>query len=166
MERIYGELRQIAHLHRSNERQSLTLQTTALVHEAYMRLVNSRQAGLPQSERHLKALTSRIIRRVLVDHARQANALKRTPDGSNDEPLGRKLIDSSLEVDIIALDLALEELAVQAPRLARTVELRFFGGMNAEEIAEELDVSSRTVERDWQKSRAYLLDILDPPDAN
>lgn len=160
---VYDEMRRIARFHRRNEREAFTLQTTALVHEAYMRLVDNSTVAQPQCERHLKALTSRVIRRVLVDHARHVNAQKRTPDGSGADPLGRTLIDPALDVDILALDAALDELAEKSERLARTVELRFFGGMTAEEIAEEMDLSSRTVERDWQKARTYLLEILDPP---
>ena len=162
MAQVYEEMRQIARFHHQNEREALTLQTTALVHEAYLRLAQQNTVSRPQDERHLKALTSRIIRCVLVDHARQLNAQKRTPDGSGEDPLGRTLIDSGLDVDVLALDAALEQLAAQSPRLARTVELRFFGGMSADEIAEEMDLSSRTVDRDWQKARTYLLEILDP----
>jgi RNA polymerase sigma factor (TIGR02999 family) len=158
---VYDEMRQIARFHHHNEREALTLQTTALVHEAYERLVQQNTVSRPRSQRHLKALTSRIIRRVLIDHARQVKAQKRTPDGSGEDPLGRTVIDPTLDVDILALDVALEELAAKSPRLARTVELRFFGGMSAEEIAEEMDLSSRTVERDWQKARTYLLDLMD-----
>lgn len=159
---VYEELRQIARFHHRNEREGLTLQTTALVHEAYMRLAEQNTVSQPQDERHLKALTSRIIRRVLVDHAREVKAQKRTPDGSGEDPLGRTVIDPSLDVDVLALDAALEELSAESPRLAQTVELRFFGGMSAEEIADEMELSSRTVERDWQKARTYLLEILDP----
>ena len=165
MAQVYEEVRKIAHFHRQNEREALTLQTTALVHEAYMRLVNQNTVSRPCDERHLKALTSRIIRRVLVDHARAVKAQKRTPDGSRQDPLGRTLIDPGLDVDVLALDAALVELAAISPRSAQTVELRFFGGMSAEEIAAEMDLSSRTVERDWQKARTYLLEILDPDGA-
>lgn len=161
---VYDEMRRIARFHHQNERDALTLQTTALVHEAYMRLAEQNTVSQPQDERHLKALTSRIIRRVLVDHAREVTAQKRTPDGSGEDPLGRTVIDPSLDVDVLALDSALEELSAESPRLAQTVELRFFGGMSAEEIADEMELSSRTVERDWQKARTYLLEILDPDD--
>lgn len=159
---VYDEMCRIARFHHQNEREGLTLQTTALVHEAYMRLAQQNTVSRPRDERHLKALTSRIIRRVLVDHARQVKAQKRTPDRSREDPLGRTVIDPSLDVDVLALDAALEELSAQSPRLAQSVELRFFGGMSAEEIADEMELSSRTVERDWQKARTYLLEILDP----
>lgn len=159
---VYEEMRKIARFHLQNEREVLTLQTTALVHEAYMRLVRQSTVSQPQTERHLKALTSRIVRRVLVDHARAVKAQKRTPDGSGEDPFGRLLIDPALDVDVLSLNAALDELSAKDPRLARIVEMRFFGGMSAEEIAAELDLSSRTVERDWQKSRAYLLEILEP----
>lgn len=159
---VYEEMRKIARFHHQNEREALTLQTTALVHEAYMRLVRQSTVSRPQDERHLKALTSRIIRRVLVDHARTVKAQKRTPDSSGEDPLGRTLIDPALDVDLLSLNAALDELAAKAPRLARIVEMRFFGGMSAEEIAAELELSARTVERDWQKSRTYLMEILEP----
>lgn len=159
---VYDELRRIAHYHLLNERQNLTLQTTALVHEAYLRLVNSRTVPQPRDERHMKALTSRIIRRVLVDHARQRNAQKRDPGPHRDQLAELDLIDPSLAVDVLDLDAALHRLAHGSKRLERIVELRFFGGLTTEEVAEELGLSSRTVERDWQKARIYLLDILQP----
>lgn len=162
---VYDEMRKIASFHRQNEYHALMPQTTALVHEAYRRLVRQNTVSRPRDERHLKALTSKIIRQVLVDHARAMKAQKRTPDGSGEDPLGRTLIDPGLDVEVLALDAALVELAAKSPRLAQTVELRFFGGMSAEEIAAEMDLSSRTVERDWQKARTYLLEILEPDSA-
>ena len=165
LEAVYDELRRIAHFHRLNESHNLTLQTTALVHEAYLRLVNSHTVPQPEGERHMKALTSRIIRRVLVDHARQRNAQKRDPGPVRDELADVDLIDPRLSVDVLDLDAALHKLAHASPRLERTVELRFFGGLTNEEVADELGVSSRTAERDWNKARLYLLELLEPPDS-
>lgn len=161
---VYEEMRKIARFHHQNEREGLTLQTTALVHEAYMRLARQSTVARPRNELHLRALTSRIIRRVLVDHARTLKAQKRTPDSSGEDPFGRTLIDPALDVDVLSLNAALDELSTKSPRLAQIVEMRFFGGMSAEEIAADLDLSSRTVERDWQKSRTYLLEILELED--
>jgi len=165
LESVYDELRRIAHFHRLNERDNMTLQTTALVHEAYLRLVNSHTVPKPRDERHMKALTSRIIRRVLVDHARQRNAKKRDPQLMHDQFSEADLIDPNLQVDILDLDSALNRLAHSSKRLERVVELRFFGGLTSEEVATELDISARTAERDWQKARIYLLDLLQLPES-
>lgn len=164
LESVYAEMRRIAHFHRLNERRDLTLQTTALVHEAYLRLVNSQTIPAPRDERHMRALTSRVIKRVLVDHARQRNAQKRDNGRLNDPLLEADLIDPRLSVDILDLDAALNRLAKDSARLARVVELRFFGGLTNEEVGEELGLSTRTAERDWQKARIYLLDLLLQPD--
>lgn len=165
LEAVYDELRRIAHFHRLNEREDLTLQTTALVHEAYLRLVNSQTVPRPRDERHMKALTSRIIRRVLVDHARQRNAQKRDPGPPAAQLAQADFIDPSLSVDVLDLDAALNRLAHGSKRLEKIVELRFFGGLTNEEVAAELDISTRTAERDWQKARIYLLELLEPRDS-
>lgn len=160
-EKIYSELRSVAHFHRLNERRDLTLQTTALVHEAYLRLAESGTTIKPEDQRHLKALTSRVIRRVLVDYARSKNAVKRDDSRAEMDMACRDpLLDPALEVDVLDLDSALKQLASLSSRLAQTVEYRFFGGMSAEEIAEEMNISSRTVERDWKKARIFLLELL------
>jgi len=162
LEAVYDELRRIAHFHRRGERNNLTLQTTALVHEAYLRLVNSHTVPRPRDERHMKALTSRIIRRVLVDHARQRNAQKRNPGQVQDPLTEVALLDTTLEVDVLDIDAALHKLAQGSKRMERVVELRFFGGLTTEEVAAELGISSRTAERDWKKARLYLLELLQP----
>lgn len=164
---VYGELRRIAHFHRLNERADLTLQTTALVHEAYLSLANDDAIAKPRSERHMKALTSRIIRRVLVDHARKHNAQKRDAGSALDDPRASDGTEPSLDVSILDLDDALQRLAGHSKRLEQVVEHRYFGGMNNHETAETLGVSSRTVERDWIRAKAYLLSYLegsDPPE--
>jgi len=164
LESVYDELRRIAHFHRLNERPNHTLQTTALVHEAYLRLIKSHTVPEPRDERHMKALTSRIIRRVLVDHARQRNAQKRDPGPANEMMAEVNLIDPNLAVDVLDLDAALNRLAHASQRLEQIVELRFFGGLTNEEVAAELGISLSTAERDWRKARLYLLELLQPSD--
>lgn len=162
LESVYDELRRIAHFHRLNERPDLTLQTTALVHEAYLRLINSRTVPEPRDERQMKALTSRVIRRVLVDHARQRNAQKRDPAHPGEALAQVDLLDPNLAVHVLDLDAALNQLAHASQRLERIVELRFFGGLTNEEVSAELDISLSTTERDWRKARLYLLELLQP----
>lgn len=157
---VYDELKRIAHAHNRHEQFNATLQTTALVHEAWLRLAESDPALQPRTEAHLKALTSRVVRHVLVDYARQATARKRSPDASDVAELQSTLIDPGLDVDLLDLHEALHALAGQSPRLAQLVEYRFFGGMSIPETAEILDLSTRTVERDWLKARAYLVKLL------
>jgi len=162
LESVYDELRRIARFHRLNERPNLTLQTTALVHEAYLRLINSQTVPEPRDERHMKALTSRIIRRVLVDYARQRNAKKRDSGPVREEMPEIDMLDPSLSVDVLDLDAALNQLAQVSHRLERVVELRFFGGLTNEEVAAEMEISLSTAERDWRKARIYLLELLQP----
>ena len=151
---VYGELRHLAQHHLRGERLDHTLQSTALVHEAYLRLVKPGSLQL-ESRRHFFALASRIMREILVDHARSRNAGKR--DGG-----GRLTLDDAAElskskgVDLLALDDALNELSRMSARQNRIVELRFFGGLSIEETAEFLEVSSATVEREWAVARAWL----------
>lgn len=157
---VYDELKRIAHAHNRHEQFNATLQTTALVHEAWLRMAESDAALQPRTEAHLKALTSRVIRHVLVDYARQATARKRSPDSSDIVEMQSTLIDPGLDVDLLDLDEALHALAGESPRLVQLVEYRFFGGMSIPETAEMLGLSSRTVERDWIKARAYLMNLL------
>lgn len=158
---VYGDLRAIAHRRLEGERSGHTLQTTALVHEAYLRLVDVEEVDW-SDRAHFFAIASKIVRRVLVEYARRRNADKRggtrtrvqlTPAAAEDDPR-----DQTLEV--LALDRALTELARRDPRLEQVVEHRFFGGLSVEETAEVLDVSGRTVERDWRRARTYLYRAL------
>ncbi|WP_191621137.1 ECF-type sigma factor [Marinihelvus fidelis] len=158
---VYGELRKIAHFHRLNERQNLTLQTTALVHEAYLKLAESDAIARPRDERHLKALTSRIIRHVLIDYARRNNSQKRDAGAVVDDPLAPDGTAPELDVGILDLDAAMQRLAGHSKRLEQVVEYRYFGGMSNVEVAETLGVSTKTVERDWLRAKVYLLDDLD-----
>jgi RNA polymerase sigma factor (TIGR02999 family) len=152
---VYDTLHAIAGRHLRRERAGHTLTPTALVHEAWLRLA----AGAPADLRdrvHFLAIASRVMRRVLVDHARRGLAGKRVP------PEARPTLDLATAspdewaVTMIALNAALEQLAAEEPRLVRVVEMRFFGGLTEEEVAEVLGVSSRTVHRDWLRVRAWL----------
>ncbi|MEM1055445.1 MAG: ECF-type sigma factor [Bacteroidota bacterium] len=151
---VYGELRRIASRHLGSGRGPETIQTTALVHEAYLRL-----AGSPAhvSDRaHFFAVASTAMRHVLVDYARRRTALKRGGGAHATTLSGKALTVDARAEDVLALDDALARLAALDARLARVVEMRFFGGMEVEEVADVLGVSDRTVKRDWRKARAFL----------
>ena len=155
----YRTLREIATYLMRHERGEHTLQTTALVHEAYLRLADLERIGW-QDRAHFYAMSARLMRRVLVEHARRRTRAKRGGDApriSLDE-LGGVADDQDL--DIIALDDALRDLAVLDAERARIVELRFFGGLEGREIAEVLSISSATVQRRWRSARAWLLRYL------
>jgi RNA polymerase sigma factor (TIGR02999 family) len=161
LELLYEPLRGIAARHLAHERADHTLQATALVHEAWMKLVD--QAVVPAGGRgHFLAVASQSMRRILVDHARGKRREKR---GGNAERVSLEVVDEEARhddrpqggLDVLELDAALDELATRSERQARVVELRFFGGLTAPEIAAALEVSERTVERDWRIARAWLL---------
>lgn len=159
---VYAELRAIAARHLSAERPGHTLQPTALANEAYLRL---RGLGdVPWHDRtHFFAIASRIMRRILVDHARAKLAQKRGADAPRVALGDRRQEPAQPEMDaaeLIDLDRALNELATEAPRLSRLVELRFFGGLGVEEAAELVGCSVRTAKRDWAFARAWLLNRL------
>ena len=153
---LYDELRRTARIYMRREREGHTLQTTALVNEALMRLIGAR--NIEYTDRvHFFALAARMMRRVLVDHARARGVLKR---GSGERPvtLDEFMIASpNRDAEIVALDEALEELAKRDQRKAQIVEMRFFAGLSMEETATALGVSSRTVLRDWNLSKAWLM---------
>lgn len=152
---VYDNLRAIAHRRLGLERPAHTLNTTALVHEAYLKLIDHKNASW-KDRTHFFAVSARIIRNLLIDHARERNAAKR---GGNAVrlPLADELYgDDSNPLELLALDEALTELGRLDPRLERLVEYKFFGGMNMREAAEALDVSLSTAERDWRRARAYL----------
>lgn len=159
---VYAELRAIAGRHLGSERPGHTLQPTALVNEAYLRMRGL--GGVPWHDRtHFFAIASRIMRRLLVDHARAKMAQKRGSDTPK-VVLGegyREGIQPSMDAaELIDLDRALDELAAEAPRLARLVELRFFSGLDIEEASSLLGCSTRTAKRDWAFARAWLLHRL------
>jgi RNA polymerase sigma factor (TIGR02999 family) len=156
---VYGELRRAAgHLMRA-ERPDHTLEPTALVHEAYLKLVDQTRVEW-QSRAHFFAVAAKAIRRILVDHARLKNSLKRG-GGRTKLSLDERLIASfEQSIDTLALDQALRKLADTHPRHARIVEARFFGGMTIQETATTLDISTATVEREWRYARAVLFTML------
>jgi len=152
---VYNELRRLARRYMRNERPDHTLQATALVHEAYLRLTNQKDADW-QNRAHFFAVAAQMMRRILVDHARAHRAQKRggrEPKVSLDEALAFTEDDSER---VMAIDEALTRLAERDPRLGRNVELRFFAGLTDEEVAEALGVSIRTVKRDWRVAKAWL----------
>lgn len=152
---IYDELRTLAVRYMKHERLDHTLQPTALVHEAYLRLVNSDRIEWRGRSEFL-ALAAQQIRRVLVDHARGRNRTKRG-GGTEMVVFDEKLHEVPSEnLDMVALDDALTELGKRSIRQARVVELRFFAGMGVEQVAEHLGVSPRTVRGDWRTARAWL----------
>ena len=151
----YRELRAIAHQRLRARDAKGTLSTTALVHEAYLKLADN-SPGEFQDRAHFLALASVVMRHVLVDRARQVNALKR---GGINQRITFDENQLSVETEsstLLQLDDALEELAQFEPRLARVVECRFFGGLTEKETAEALDITVRTVQRDWVKARVLL----------
>ncbi len=152
---VYGELRGLAARYMRQERPDHTLQPTALVHEAYLRLMEQRQIDW-QSRAHFYAVAAQLMRRILVDHARARRAGKR--GGSHHKVSLEEAADirHHQSVDLIGLDDALERLARWDTRQSRIVELRFFGGLSIEETAEVLGVSTRTVKREWTVARAWL----------
>lgn len=158
---VYRDLKQIARRELARERRTPTLQTTALVHEAYLRLAGQLRADFRNRE-HVLAVATTLMRRVLVDHARARLAEKRSHERAAIEDLD-SLAGPAADVDLLDLDRALERLAADYPRPARVVELRVFGGLEIREIAAALDLSERTAKRDWAFGRAFLVRELDPP---
>ena len=160
---VYRELRAIAARFLNNERREHTLQPTALVHEAYMRLAG--QSGLRwESRAHFLGIAAQMMRRVLVEHARRRLAAKRL-DGLVRVTLDDERLGGARDVEVVALHDALDALARKDERLARVVELRYFGGLTGAEAAEVLGVGTATVDRDWRTARAWLLDKLGAPEA-
>ncbi len=160
---IYQELRQLARKHLRNERADHTLQTTALIHEAYLRLADGAAVDV-QSHCHFVALASRLMRQVLVDHARTRLAEKR--QGGLRITLSETLeAHGSVDVGVLAIDEALNRLSARDHQQARVVELRFFGGLSIEETALALHISEATVKRDWSTARAWLRRELERSEA-
>lgn len=152
---VYAELRRLARDYLRRERSDHTLQPTALVHEAYLRLVDQTRLTW-QSRAHFYGVAAQMMRRILVDHARTHGAQKRggaTQKLSLDEA---RFAPEERPADLLALDEALKALAETDERKARVVELRFFAGLNTEETAEVLEVSEKTVRRDWQMAKLWL----------
>jgi RNA polymerase sigma factor (TIGR02999 family) len=152
---VHAELRKIARKFMAQERRSHTLQPTALINEAYMRLVDMRQPAW-QNRAHFFAVAAQVMRRILVDSARARRNQKRG-GAAQRVTIDDRLLPSHPSRDLVAIDDALTALAVVDPRKARIVEMRFFGGLTAEETAEVLGVSSKTVLREWQTAKVWLL---------
>lgn len=152
---VYGELHRLAHLYMQGERRDHTLQTTALINEAYLRLLDCRRVQW-HDRAHFFAVAGRMMRRILVDYARSKLYKKRgarSPSIVMDE---NGLISNRADPDVIKIDDALKALAEIYPRKSQVVELRFFGGLSVEETAEVLGVSRDTVLRDWKLAKAWL----------
>ena len=160
---VYAELHGLASHFMRNERDDHTLQPTALVHEAYMRLMDQRNVSW-QNRSHFFGIASQAMRRILVDHARRRRATKR--EGGE-----RITLDDSVAVapdrslDVLALDAALSKLAALSDRQAKVVELRYFGALDIEQTAEALGISPATVKRDWTFARAFLQREMDADSA-
>jgi RNA polymerase sigma factor (TIGR02999 family) len=156
MPKVYDELRALAERFMQQERPSHTLQATAVVHEAYMRLIDQSRVDW-KNRAHFFAVAAEMIRRVLVDYARRRGAAKRGGDARKVALTdGAGIDDASEHVDVLDLDDALQELERLNDRHRRVVELRFFGGLSVEETAHVLDVSPQTVRADWRMARAWL----------
>jgi RNA polymerase sigma-70 factor (ECF subfamily) len=157
---VYGELRRLAHRYMTHERPGHTLQTTALVNEAYLRLVNWREARW-QNRAHFFAVSAQMMRRILVDFARDKQASKRGGDAPQVSLSQASAFTVERGADLVALDEALTALAEVDRRKSQVVEMRFFGGLSIKEVAEVLKVSEETVLRDWRLAKVWLLRELD-----
>lgn len=158
---VYAELHQLAHGYMRREDNGHTLQTTALVHEAFLRLIHHPQENW-QNRAHFYAIAANMMRRILVDYAR-ANLRNKRGGGAVHialEEIGAARAVPAIDVDVLALDSALQELAAIDERRAHVVELRFFGGLSVEETAHVLHVAPDTIVRDWRVAKAWLFRFL------
>lgn len=152
---VYPDLKKLAHFQLAGERPNHTLNTTAIVHEAFVRLAGGQRAWKDRA--HFLRAASKVMRHLLVDHARKRKAEKRG-GGVDALELDEQRVESSEDtVAVLALDTALKDMAAIDPRLESIVECRYFAGLTVAETAEALDMAVRTVERDWQRAREYLL---------
>lgn len=162
---VYEELHRLARRYMSRERKGHTLQTTALINEAYVRLVDQRNVHWANRS-HFFAISAQIMRRILIDYARR-NAYAKRGGGAHQVSLEEAAtVVPDQSVDLVRLDEALKSLAEMDPRRSQVVELRYFGGLNNEEIAGVLKVSENTVTRDWNMARAWLYQQLGGSAAN
>ena len=156
---VYPELRRMARRHLGHRAAGHSLESAALANEAYLKLVRARNIRV-ESRVHFLALCSQVIRRILVDHARSRGYAKRGGNALR-VPLDEVLLASQSQgIEVLALDQALESLAQLDPRKSRVVELRYFGGLTVEEVADVLGISSETAKRDWRMAKAWLFDAL------
>ena len=156
---VYDELRRIAHRYVQRERDGHTLETTALVNEAYLRLVGGQHIEW-QNRAHFFAVTAQVMRHVLIDHARRRHYAKRGGEAQQVSLEDASGMSHQRAAELVALDEALDELAKLDPRKGRVVELRYFGGLSLEETADVLEVSPMTVRRDWRAAKAWLYRAL------
>ena len=159
---VYGELRRLAGAHLRRERSAHTLQSTALVHEAFLRLVNQNNVHW-RNRAHFYGIAAQMIRRILVDHARAQHAGKRGAGAVKLELDEAMAASEQKELDLLGLDSALVRLAEMDERQARIVELRFFAGLSVEETAEVIQLSTATVKREWSSARAWLYREMTKP---
>jgi len=154
---VYDEIRRIAHRYIQREREGHTLQTTALVHEAYVRLAGSQNVAW-KNRSHFFAVTAQVMRRILIDHARRRQYLKHGGEAQRVpfDSVQVALMSQPRAAELLALDEALAELAKLDERKGTVVELRYFGGLSIEETAEVLEISAMTVRRDWRAAKAWL----------
>jgi RNA polymerase sigma factor (TIGR02999 family) len=152
---VYDELRRLAQNYMRRERAGQTLQTTALIHEAYLRLIDADQVQW-RNRAHFFGIAARLMRQILVARARERGCQKRGGGAERVSLDEAMVIDERLDEDLVALDEALGELSQFDARMAQVVEMRFFGGLTEEEIAAALDVSTKTVRRDWRLARSWL----------
>ena len=167
--RVYDELRRIAQAHMNRERDGMTIQATALVHEAWIGLCGTQGEALDWNSRgHFFSAAARAMRQILVDRARRVHRVKhggamqrRTLDRLQDD-VAIDIAEADEQLDFVALDRALQKLAGRDPRMAKVVDLRFFAGLSVEDTARALDISPRTVKREWAVARAWLQREIDP----
>ena len=152
---VYTELRQLAHWYMRRERPGHTMQTTALIHEAYLRLVDQNQVRW-QHQAHFFGIAARLMRQILIEHARSHTRAKRGGGVGTISLDEAAIVSQARATELLALDDALERLATIDPRKSRVVELRFFGGLSVEEAAIVLNVAPNTVLRDWRLAKAWL----------
>lgn len=155
---VYPDLKVLAHFQLASERPNHTLNTTAIVHEAFVRLAGGKSAWTDRA--HFLRAASKVMRHLLVDHARKRNADKRGGGVAPMELDEQRYESADDSVAVLALDSALKDMAANDPRLESVVECRYFAGLTVNETAEALDMSVRTVERDWQRARDYLLKAM------
>ncbi len=152
---VYDELRRIAHRYVQREHNGHTLDTTALVNEAYLRLAGQKKIDW-QNRSHFFAFTAQVMRHILIDHARRRRYAKHGGDAARMSLAEAELMSQERARELVDLDEALDELAQLDPRKSRVVELRYFGGLDLAETAEVLEVSIMTVRRDWRAAKAWL----------
>ena len=156
---VYQELRRLAHHYMRHERAGHTLQTTALVNEVYLRLIDYRKMDL-QNRAHFFAVAAQVMRRILIDHARSRNFAKRGGRADRLSLDEAAIVSEERSAELIAVDDALMELETWDERKSKIVELRFFGGLSIEETAEVIKVSPTTVQREWRSAKAWLYQAI------